>query len=75
MVIDENVVAELNHLSVNDVPSKVFIFCWRLLLERLPTHMTLSRKFIISNLIEGDVFSILEKKKKKKKKFNIKFIF
>jgi hypothetical protein len=31
------------------VPSKVIIFGWRLLLERLPAHMTLSRKGIIFN--------------------------
>ncbi|CAJ2643625.1 unnamed protein product [Trifolium pratense] len=43
-IVDENVVHALNQLWVNDVPSKVNVFGWRLLLERLPTRLALVRK-------------------------------
>ncbi|CAJ2631177.1 unnamed protein product [Trifolium pratense] len=48
-IVDENVVHALNQLWVNDVPSKVNVFGWRLLLVRLPTRLALVRKGIIVN--------------------------
>ncbi|CAJ2655981.1 unnamed protein product [Trifolium pratense] len=49
VAIDENVVKALQQLWLNDVPSKVSIFGWRLLLSRLPTRMALARKSILVN--------------------------
>jgi hypothetical protein len=39
-------------LWLNNVPSKVSIFGWRLLLEKLPTKDALYNKGIITNMIE-----------------------
>ncbi|MCI01226.1 putative ribonuclease H protein, partial [Trifolium medium] len=47
--IDINTERELKKLWLNDVPSKVSIFGWRLLLEKLPTQEALYRKGIITN--------------------------
>ncbi|XP_045831669.1 uncharacterized protein LOC123923074 [Trifolium pratense] len=49
LTINSNVVDALQDLWMNDVPSKVNIFGWRLLLARLPTRMALVRKGIINN--------------------------
>ncbi|CAJ2641645.1 unnamed protein product [Trifolium pratense] len=49
LAIDENVVEALNQLWTNDMPSKVSIFGWRLLLSRLPTRMALAKKGVIVN--------------------------
>ncbi|CAJ2667257.1 unnamed protein product [Trifolium pratense] len=49
VAIDENIVKALQQLWLNDVPSKVSIFGWRLLLSRLPTRMVLARKSILVN--------------------------
>ncbi|XP_045831366.1 uncharacterized protein LOC123922712 [Trifolium pratense] len=49
LTINSNVVDALQDLWANDVPSKVSIFGWRLLLARLPTRKALERKRIISN--------------------------
>ncbi|GAU45287.1 hypothetical protein TSUD_98760 [Trifolium subterraneum] len=52
VAIEDSVVKALQLLWLNDVPSKVSIFGWRLLLSRLPTRMALARKNIIVNLHE-----------------------
>jgi hypothetical protein len=44
-----NVIRALQKLWKNDVPSKVSIFGWRLLLDRLPTRKALHRRGILSN--------------------------
>ncbi|PNX92795.1 ribonuclease H, partial [Trifolium pratense] len=44
-----NTIAALKKLWKNDLPSKVSIFGWRLLLDKLPTRAALQRKRIISN--------------------------
>ncbi|MCI16259.1 putative ribonuclease H protein, partial [Trifolium medium] len=49
MAINANVVDALQQLWLNDIPSKVNIFGWRLLLAKLPTRMALVRKGIIVN--------------------------
>ncbi|XP_045831494.1 uncharacterized protein LOC123922866 [Trifolium pratense] len=49
LAIEENVVEALNQLWTNDLPSKVSIFGWRLLLSRLPTRMALAKKGVIVN--------------------------
>ncbi|MCI21403.1 putative ribonuclease H protein, partial [Trifolium medium] len=43
-VIDTQTVAALKRLWKNNVPSKVIVFGWRLLLEKLPTREALYRK-------------------------------
>jgi hypothetical protein len=50
--IDPGTVQALKHLWLNNVPSKVSIFGWRLLLERLPTRDALFNKGVITNNIE-----------------------
>jgi hypothetical protein len=47
--LDPNVLKAINLLWRNDVPSKVLIFGWRLLFERLPTRMTLNHRGILLN--------------------------
>ncbi|MCI36007.1 hypothetical protein A2U01_0057229, partial [Trifolium medium] len=39
--LDPNVLVAIRKLWRNDVPSKITVFGWRLLLERLPTRMAL----------------------------------
>ncbi|CAJ2668449.1 unnamed protein product [Trifolium pratense] len=48
-VIDTNVVCALKKLWLNDVPSKVGMFGWRLLLAKLPTRASLASRGIITN--------------------------
>ncbi|MCH89372.1 putative ribonuclease H protein, partial [Trifolium medium] len=43
-VSDPNVLTAIRQLWRNDVPSKVSVFGWRLLLERLPRRTTLNRR-------------------------------
>ncbi|MCI05031.1 ribonuclease H protein, partial [Trifolium medium] len=50
--IDPLTKAALKMLWLNNVPSKVSIFGWRLLLGKLPTREALYRKGIITNNIE-----------------------
>ncbi|CAJ2644735.1 unnamed protein product [Trifolium pratense] len=47
--LDTNTVAALKRLWKNNVPSKVSLFGWRLLLEKLPTREALFCKGIITN--------------------------
>ncbi|XP_045791248.1 uncharacterized protein LOC123885955 [Trifolium pratense] len=47
--LDTNTVAVLKRLWKNNVPSKVSVFGWRLLLEKLPTREALFCKGIITN--------------------------
>jgi hypothetical protein len=50
--IDDNTVFSLKKLWKNNVPSKVSIFGWRLLLEKLPTREALFNKGVITNHLE-----------------------
>jgi hypothetical protein len=43
------VLENLKNLWKNDIPSKVLVFGWRLLLERLPTRGALHHRGILSN--------------------------
>jgi hypothetical protein len=45
--IDVNVLAAIKKLSKIDIPSKVLVFGWRLLLARLPTHSALNHRGIL----------------------------
>ncbi|GAU42970.1 hypothetical protein TSUD_188430 [Trifolium subterraneum] len=47
--LDQNVLNAINLLWKKEIPSKVLIFAWRLLLERLPTRTALHRRGIILN--------------------------
>jgi hypothetical protein len=49
---DTATVSALKSLWLNNVPSKVSIFCWQLLLEKLPTRKALFNKGIITNYHE-----------------------
>ncbi|PNX61812.1 hypothetical protein L195_g060848, partial [Trifolium pratense] len=46
IVLDSNVVIAVKKLWKNDVPSKVNVFGWRLLLEKLPTRAALNHRGI-----------------------------
>jgi hypothetical protein len=46
-VIDVNVLAAVKKLWKIDIPSKVLVFGWRLLLERLPTRSALNHRGIL----------------------------
>ncbi|GAU47952.1 hypothetical protein TSUD_06860 [Trifolium subterraneum] len=50
--IEPNNLIALNRLWKNNVPTKVIIFGWRLLLLRLPTKEALFRRGIINNNVE-----------------------
>jgi hypothetical protein len=47
--LDDNMVSSLELMWKNNVPSKISIFGWRLLLKKLPTRETLFDKGIITN--------------------------
>jgi hypothetical protein len=47
--LDDNVLVAINKLWRNDVPSKVCVFGWRLLLQRLPTRAALNRRGVLIN--------------------------
>jgi hypothetical protein len=47
--VDENILAAIKILWRNDVPSKVLVFGWRLLLDRLPTRSALNHRGILLN--------------------------
>jgi hypothetical protein len=47
--LDVNVLAAINKLWRNDVPSKISVFGWRLLLQRLPTRAALNRRGVLLN--------------------------
>ncbi|PNX64230.1 heat shock protein, partial [Trifolium pratense] len=44
IVLDSNVAIAVKKLWKNDVPSKVNVFGWRLLLEKLPTRAALNHR-------------------------------
>ncbi|GAU32897.1 hypothetical protein TSUD_393180 [Trifolium subterraneum] len=48
--LDSNVLNAIKHLWRNDVPSKILVFGWRLLLERLPTRLALTQRVQATNL-------------------------
>ncbi|MCH91156.1 putative ribonuclease H protein, partial [Trifolium medium] len=48
-VLDCNVLKAIQKLWKNDVPTKINIFGWRLLLEKLPTRVALNRRGILLN--------------------------
>jgi hypothetical protein len=50
--LGESKVIALKRMWKNNVPSKISIFGWRLLLEKLPSREALFRKGIIANIIE-----------------------
>jgi hypothetical protein len=50
--LDATMVISLKKLWKNNVPSKISIFSWRLLLEKLPTREALFCKGIITNSLE-----------------------
>jgi hypothetical protein len=47
--LDANVLAAIKYLCRNDVSSKVNVFGWRLLLNRLSTRLGLNRRCILLN--------------------------
>ncbi|CAJ2677955.1 unnamed protein product [Trifolium pratense] len=49
VVLESNVLGAIQKLWKNDVPSKVNIFGWRLLLEKLPTRAALHHRGILNN--------------------------
>ncbi|CAJ2673745.1 unnamed protein product [Trifolium pratense] len=49
MNLNSNVLTAIKKLWKNDVQSKVNVFGWRLLLDRLPTKMALNHKGILLN--------------------------
>jgi hypothetical protein len=51
-LLDPNVLDAIQNLWKNDVPTKVNIFGWRLLLDKLPTRATLHHRGILLNLNE-----------------------
>jgi hypothetical protein len=54
-----NTAGALKKLWENDLPSKVTIFSWRLLLDKLPTCETLQHRGIITNPLDlGCVFCL-----------------
>jgi hypothetical protein len=50
--LDPNVLDAIQNLWKNDVPTKVNIFGWRLLLDKLPTRAALQHRGILHNLNE-----------------------
>jgi hypothetical protein len=51
-VIEPQIVMFLQRLWLNDVPFKVEMFGWRLLLSKLPTHTALANRGVITNAFE-----------------------
>ncbi|PNY05892.1 ribonuclease H [Trifolium pratense] len=47
--INTNMITSLQQLWKNDIPSKVGVFGWRLLLEKLPTRAALASRGILTN--------------------------
>ncbi|GAU51106.1 hypothetical protein TSUD_141480 [Trifolium subterraneum] len=56
--LDHNVLLAITQLWKNDIPSKVLIFGWRLLLERLPTRLALNHRGTSSDLVGNYMESI-----------------
>ncbi|PNX66294.1 F-box family protein [Trifolium pratense] len=52
MTLDTNAAAAFSRLWKSDVPSKINVFGWRLLLNRLPTRTALHRRGVLSNPFE-----------------------
>jgi hypothetical protein len=50
--VDENILAAMKILWRIDVPSKVLVFGWRLLLDRLPMRSTLNHRGILLNSLD-----------------------
>lgn len=48
MHVDDSIIQLLNKLWITNAPSKILIFDWRLLLNRLPTRFALANRRIIS---------------------------
>ncbi|PNX80416.1 hypothetical protein L195_g036415, partial [Trifolium pratense] len=53
MPLDTNAADAFSRLWKSDVPSKIIVFGWRLLLNRLPTRTALHRRGILSNPFES----------------------
>ncbi|KAK2424703.1 hypothetical protein QL285_035035 [Trifolium repens] len=51
--LDDNKLLSLGRMWKNNVPSKVSIFGWRLLLEKLPTRESLFSKGVITNVLDS----------------------
>jgi hypothetical protein len=49
-VLNPSVLSAVQSLWENDIPSKVGVFGWRLLLEKLPTRAALASRSILTNL-------------------------
>jgi hypothetical protein len=49
VALDNNVLVAINKLWKIDVPSKIHVFGWRLLLDRLPTRSALNHRGILLN--------------------------
>jgi hypothetical protein len=57
-MLDPNIVTALNELWLNDLPSKIDVFGWRLLQHKLATREDLFKKGILSDIInKACVFS------------------
>ncbi|PNY11621.1 cysteine-rich receptor-like protein kinase, partial [Trifolium pratense] len=56
-IIEPNVLAALHKMWKNDIPSKVGVFGWRLLIEKLPTKAALASKVAIKLRKFGGKFS------------------
>ncbi|KAK2352803.1 hypothetical protein QL285_090514 [Trifolium repens] len=50
--LDDSKLISLGRMWKNNVPSKISIFSWRLLLEKLPTRESLFSKGVITNALE-----------------------
>jgi hypothetical protein len=50
-MVDHNVIRALNDLWLNDIPSKIGVSGWRLMLNKLATREDLFNKGIITNII------------------------
>ncbi|KAK2356189.1 hypothetical protein QL285_093541 [Trifolium repens] len=50
--LDDSKLISLGRMWKNNVPSKISIFGWRLLLEKLPTRESLFSKGVITNVVE-----------------------
>jgi hypothetical protein len=49
VVLEQEVLEAIRKLWKNDVPSKIKVFGWRLLLQRLPTREALHNRGILNN--------------------------
>jgi hypothetical protein len=49
VILDPNVLGAIQKLGKNDVPTKINVFGWRLLLNKLPTRVVLHHRGILLN--------------------------